>query len=221
MSVEPLHLAPEAFDAVVLGVVGLVEDELDALFFYELLCPLAFVNLAVVQEDVPLLASTSQSRCHHLLQLSEELDEGLLGSCLQCLRQEDLPKDSIYCTYAGNTSVIPELVLQGNLLALELEDSGVMRLRRERTLVDEDEDVTMLEYSLYSPPDLHHVLQVLLGLFCERSVHPHKLSLGDAQRLVHPTQVLLRHTESQLSAHLLSSHLERQSCFLDHLLFIK
>ena len=61
-------------------MVGLIEDELDALFFHECLGLLTLVNLAVVQEDIPLLTSSLESGIHHLLQLPQELDEDVLSS---------------------------------------------------------------------------------------------------------------------------------------------
>ena len=189
LAVEPLHLAPEALDAVVLRVVGLVEDELDALFFHKLLRPLALVDLAVVQEDVPLLAGASQPRLHHLLQLAEELDERVLSGGLQGLRNEYLAKDGIHGADAGHASPIPVLLLQLYLLPLKLVDPRVVRLRAEGALVDEDEDVASPQDPLHLASDPRHVLEALAALIFQRPVQLDQLSTSDAQSMVHPTQI--------------------------------
>ena len=145
-------------------MVGLIEDELDALFFNELLGPLAFVDLAVVEEHIPSSSCSSESLSHHELQLSKELYEGVLGGGLQGLGQKDLPEDGINCSNAGHTPPIPVLLLHSDLLVLELPDPGVMTLRAERALVYKDQDVPMLEDPLDPVPDPHHVLEVLATL---------------------------------------------------------
>lgn len=94
-----------------------------------------------------------------MLQLGEELDEDVLRRCSSGLSEEDLAEDGVDGADTGDTTIVPLLLLDGDLLILELPNPSVVGFGREGTLVDEDEDVASFEDGLDVEADLFHVLE--------------------------------------------------------------